>query len=194
MLVLASSSPRRRDLLLEAGIEHIVRGPSAPEAADGDPAHIVVENARGKALSVECGPEDLVIGCDTLVLCSGRILGKPVDREDAKRMVLLQMGSTAQVFSGICVYNSGKGDSIHGYEVSTVVLEGYVEKVDEYLDTGMWAGKAGAFGIQDGGPINARLISGEEDNVIGLPMTLLRRLLSLAGYEYPADTPSTGGR
>ncbi|MDG6224591.1 MAG: Maf family protein [Candidatus Thermoplasmatota archaeon] len=194
MIVLASSSPRRRDLLLEAGIEHIVKEPSAPEAAEGDPAQIVVENARRKAVSVEGRPGDLIIGCDTLVLCSRSILGKPVDKKDAKRMVLLQISSPAQVFSGICLYEAGKKKELYGYEVSTVVLEGDVEKVDEYLDTGMWTGKAGAFGIQDRGPINARLISGEEDNVMGLPMTLLRRLLALAECEYPADAPSVVGR
>lgn len=193
MLVLASSSPRRRDLLLEAGIEHVVREPSAPEVAEGDPTHIVVENARAKARSVRSDPGDLIIGCDTVVQCGDRLLGKPRDREDAWRMIEMQIGSPSKVVSGLCLIDTKRQREAHGYEISIVILEGGPSSIDKHLDLDLWQGKAGAFGIQDGGPINARLFSGEEDNVIGLPMTLLHRLLALAGYDYPADTPSSGG-
>ncbi len=189
-LVLASSSPRRRRLMEEAGYEFMVMEPSAEEVLSGNPEELVVENARRKAVSVLGESGDIIIGADTIGVCNGNLLGKPKDLEDARRMLLLQQDHPCKVISGLVVHDVKKGKTIHGYEVSIVEMDGGMEGVEEYLSTGQWKGKAGSFGIQDRGPIGAKVVFGEEDNVIGMPMTLLRRLLSLSGFEYPERTPS----
>lgn len=189
-LVLASSSPRRRDLMEASGFEFKTWEPDADEIYEGKPEDIVVENARRKALSIPGSKGDIIIGCDTIGECNGQILSKPVDMDDARRMLRLQQEYPCLVISGIAVHDVEKGRTFHGFEISTVVMDGGIDGVEEYLSTGQWKGKAGAFGIQDRGPIGARIVSGEEDNVIGLPMTLLKRLLSLVGFEYPERTPA----
>ena len=151
---------------------------------------ILVENARRKAISVISGSGDIIIGADTIGVCNGNLLGKPKDLEDARRMLLLQQDHPCRVITGMAVHDLRKGKTIHGYEVSVVEMDGGRNGVEEYLSTGQWKGKAGSFGIQDRGSIGARVVIGEEDNVIGMPMTLLRRLLSLTGFEYPDRTPS----
>ncbi len=189
-LILASSSPRRRRLMEEAGYEFRVMEPTAEEVLSGVPEELVMENAMRKALSVSEGSDDIIIGADTIGVCNGEILGKPNDMEDSKRMLLLQQDHPCRVISGLVVHDVKKGKTIHGYEVSIVEMDGGIEGVEDYLSTGQWKGKAGSFGIQDRGPIGARVVFGEEDNVIGMPMTLLRRLLSLTVFEYPERTPS----
>ncbi len=183
-LILASSSPRRRDLLRGEGYDIEILEPAADEVEDGDPYHIVVENARLKAGSVQ--RDGIVIGADTIVLCDGEILGKPGDRSDAERMLQLQMEHPQEVITGLCVIDGVREYS--GYEVSAVVMDP-CDDLDAYLESGLWRGKAGAYGIQDDGPIKARVTHGNENNVIGLPISLLRRLLSLTSFSYPDRTP-----
>jgi len=149
-------------------------------------------NAMAKAGSVHWRPGDIVIGADTIVLCDGRVLGKPADRDEAKVMLGLQLNNLQQVVTGVAVVDPSKGRKVSGYEVSTVMLEGDIGDIERYLDTGSWEGKAGAFGLQDDGPIRARLVSGRPDNVIGLPMTLVHRLLRLVGHPYDEKTPGEG--
>jgi septum formation protein len=191
-LVLASTSPRRSRLLKEAGYDFTVRSPSSEEILSGDPYTIAVDNARAKSRSVDRSDDEIVIGADTIVLCDGKILGKPVDREDAKRMLLLQMDRPQEVITGVCLIEGGSGREVHGYEASGLVMRGDQLSLERYLDSGQWRGKAGAYGIQDEGGIKIDLVWGEFDNVVGLPITLLRRLLSLIRYEYPDKTPSEG--
>jgi septum formation protein len=105
-------------------------------------------------------------------------------------MLLLQQDHPCIVITGIAVHDRSRNKMIHGYERSVVIMTGGKQGVEEYLESGQWMGKAGSFGLQDGGPIGAKVVDGEEDNVIGMPMTLLRRLLSLVGFEYPERTPS----
>ena len=183
MITLASSSPRRARLLEEAGIDFLKAAPDAEETREGRPGEVVIENARRKALSViEKGSHDLVLGADTVVVCAGEILGKPEDREDARRMLLLQMEHPQEVYTGVFIFDRLKGKNRCGYEVSTVVTENDPAGVDEYLDSGLWTGKAGAYGIQDDSLLTVDIVSGEMDNVIGLPMKLLDRLLSCSGF------------
>ncbi len=189
-LVLASSSPRRKRLMEEAGYEFRTADPHAEELHAGNPEELVTENARRKALSVECGEDEIVIGADTIGICNGEVLGKPVDENDARRMLLLQQEYPCMVITGLVTLDTKTNRTMQGYERSLVVMEGGRNGVEEYLKTGLWKGKAGSFGLQDRGPIGARVVEGEEDNVIGMPITLLRRLLSLIGYEYPERTPS----
>ncbi len=189
-LVLASASPRRKDLLDEAGLDHEIRPHSAAEEHTGDPYSFVVRNAMEKARSVVSRPAEIIMGFDTIVLCNGVILGKPQDREDARRMLTLQLEFPQEVITGAAVIDTEKHREFTGYEVSKVVMKGTDEVLDEYLGTELWQGKAGAYGIQDHGPLLPELVMGNEDNVVGLPMTLLRRLLGLVGFEYPERTPS----
>ncbi len=191
-LILASSSPRRKDLMENAGLEFGVIVPDCDEYHDGRPEEIVVDNAARKTMSIYDVDEGIIIGCDTIGLCNGEILGKPVDKDDARRMLLLQQDHPCMVVSGIAVRDMSKGSFHYGYEVSMVEMDGGPEGVEEYLSSDLWRGKAGAFGIQDRGPIGAKVVSGEENNVMGLPMTLLWRLLSLVGFQYPKFTPSEG--
>jgi len=191
-LILASSSPRRKELMEKAGFEFDVITPDCEEYHDGTPEEIVVDNAVRKTMAIDNIDEGIMIGCDTIGLCNSEILGKPVDEDDARRMLLLQQDHPCMVASGIAVRDMVKGTVHYGYEVSMVEMDGGPGGVDEYIASGQWRGKAGAFGIQDRGPIGAKVVSGEEDNVMGLPMTLLRRLLSLVGFQYPKFTPSEG--
>jgi len=166
--------------------------PECEEYHDGTPEEIVVDNAVRKTMAIDDIYKGIIIGCDTIGLCNAEILGKPVDEGDARRRLLLQQDHPCMVVSGIAVRDMGKGIVQYGYEVSTVEMDGGPEGVEEYLSSDLWRGKAGAFGIQDRGPIGAKVVSGEEDNVMGLPMTLLWRLLSLVEFQYPKFTPSEG--
>ena len=183
-LILASSSPRRRDLLRREGYDIDILEPTADEVEEGDPYQIVVENARSKARSVRRG--GIIIGADTIVVCDGEVLGKPKGRSDAERMLTLQMEHPQEVITGICVLEGGR--EFVGYEVSGVLMDPCGD-LDAYLESGLWGGKAGAYGIQDRGPIRAKITHGNEDNVIGLPISLLRRLLALTTFSYPDGTP-----
>ncbi|MGA1792585.1 MAG: Maf family protein [Thermoplasmatota archaeon] len=191
-LVLASGSPRRSRLLRDSGFDLVVREPDVEETHHGHPPEFVVMNARSKALSVRAEGGDIVIGADTVVICGGEVLGKPKDREDARRMVELQLLHPQEVITGICIIDTSGGKEYTGYEVSTVVMDGGEDAVEKHINSGQWEGKAGAYGIQDRGPLKARVLAGSEDNVVGLPMALVRRLLSLVGFEYPKRTPSEG--
>lgn len=191
-LVLASTSPRRSRLLKDAGYEFEVCAPSSEEKVLEGPESSVVSNSVSKARSVKAGDDALVIGADTLVVCDGEVLGKPRDREDARRMLSLQLTSHQDVITGVCVRDARKGREMAGFEVSRVELRGSTEALEGYLGTGLWEGKAGGYGIQDISGLEVVLVHGERDNVEGLPMTLLRRLLSLSGFEYPDRTPSEG--
>jgi septum formation protein len=191
-LILASTSPRRRGLLIDSGLEFEVRAPDAEELHEGNPYKNVVKNASLKAGSISASDGDILIGADTLVLCNGEILGKPLDINDARRMIRLQIEHPQEVITGICIYDVSTGKQCTGFEVSGVVMNGSEEEISEHLESKQWEGKAGAYGIQDRGPLKAVVSYGNEDNVVGLPMTLLKRLLSLVGFEYPIRTPSNG--
>jgi len=191
-LVLASTSPRRSRLLRDADWEFDVAAPSSEEIALDTPERTVMGNASAKARSVQATCDALVIGADTLVVCDGEVLGKPRDREDARRMLALQLRYPQEVLTGVCVRDVRRDRELIGFESSLVVMKGDTEDLELYLDSGLWEGKAGGYGIQDPSGMEVVLMNGERDNVEGLPMKLLRRLLSLAGFEYPNSTPSEG--
>ena len=191
-IVLASTSPRRKGLLTKAGIEFVVRPPFAEELLEGDPFEIVVTNAIAKARSVEGEGGDIILGSDTLVVCNGEFLGKPRDEKDAERMIRLQVQYPQTVITGICVLKVGTDKEITGFEASGVIMKGSEEDIHKHIISGQWKGKAGAYGIQDEGSLSFNVLYGEWDNIVGLPMKLVRRALSLLGYEYPENTPSQG--
>jgi septum formation protein len=185
-LILASRSPRRRELLTEAGYRFRVDPPS--EAAEcgvcgnENPAQFSARMAYQKAADVaRRTAEGMVIGCDTVVECDGQILGKPLDEAHARRMLRTLRGRRHRVFSGLCLWPRPAGEPRVEVAVSTLVMDRLTDQqIDEYLASGAWEGKAGAFGYQDRlGWV--RVVEGSESNVVGLPLELLERMLKEAG-------------
>ena len=181
-LILASASPRRRQLLAGAGYEFDVQVPSesaerAPPGHDG-PSQLVARLARQKAADVaQRVAEGVIVACDTVVECGGLILGKPADRADAQRMLETLRGNEHRVYSGLCVWRKpGPGPRVR-VEVTVLFMDPLSDaQVSEYLAGGAWEGKAGAFGYQDGLDW-VRVVRGSESNVVGLPMEALAEML-----------------
>lgn len=173
-VLLASASPRRKQLL--AGITPFDVEPSSfEERAQGLPAReTALCFARGKARDVFLKHRDcLVLGADTVVCLDGEIFGKPADAEDAKRMLRLLSGRTHSVFTGVCLMREGKTvEAAEETEVTFFPLG--EEKIEEYVASGLPFGKAGAYGIQDGGLVER--IKGSYTNVVGLPVELTKEL------------------
>src|SRR6185369_5875852 len=173
-LILASSSPRRRQLLEEAGYEFVVVPPhdTVEEALAGElPEAMVRRLAVQKARDVaeRCG-NGVVVGCDTVAECAGEILGKPADREDAGRMLALLRGREHRVVSGLCLWRRPGEEYRVELDVTRLVMDPISdEELTKYLDTNQWEGKAGAFGYQDGLDW-VHILEGSESNVVGLPM------------------------
>lgn len=181
-IILASGSPRRRELLTEAGYKFTVVAPSdAAERLprDGeDPAELVAELARCKATDVARKIRSgTLVAADTVAECAGQILGKPAGRADARRMLELLAGREHRVYSGLCVWPLPDGRPETRVAVTTLRMERLSpEQLEEYLDGGQWRGKAGAFGYQDRhGWLH--IVEGSESNVVGLPLELLAEML-----------------
>lgn len=189
-LILASASPRRRDLLREAGYEF--RVVTAP-VSEGEEAHagidaLVMENARLKCLAVaqDC-PEAIVIGSDTLVALDEQPLGKPRDLDHAFQMLESLAGKTHVVATGVCLAASGLGRKTC-FAVRTLVsfrplsanqIRGYLDLIDP-LD------KAGAYAAQEHGDLIIESLQGSWTNVVGLPMERLREELKTFGIQDPS--------
>ena len=178
-VILASGSPRRKELLDLAGIPFEVVPSSAEEVKDNAsaPAETVLENARRKAASVSASHAGrIVIGADTLVFYEGHVLGKPADRQNAYEMLSLLSGHTHQVFTGVCLTN---GDRTTAEVVRTdVTFRNLTPKlIERYLDTGEYMDKAGAYGIQGRGCILVERLNGDYFNVVGLPISTVYRML-----------------
>lgn len=181
-IVLASTSPRRRELLAEAGYVFEVIAPS-PEAEDGalereTPPELVARLARQKAGDVACRLDrGIVIGCDTVAECQGEILGKPRDRRHAREMLQFLSGRVHHVYSGLCLWHRPSDRVVTRIDTTKLKMEVlHPLDLDQYLNTGLWEGKSGAFGLQDR-PGWLRIVSGSESNVVGLPLELLERML-----------------
>ena len=186
-IILASNSPRRRELMTQAGFcfqvlpaDGNVETPYDPEKFTS-PAEFVSREALLKAQNVarRFPEEDLVvIGCDTVAVCAGEILGKPADRADAERMLRLLSGSEHEVISGLCLLNPAFPDETLVEPVVTrLVMDALSdEDLHAYLDSNQWQGKAGAFGYQDG-IAWLHILSGTESNVVGLPIERLEEIL-----------------
>ena len=180
---LASGSPRRRDLLREAGYDFTVVDPAGDESAargDGTPEGLAVERASIKARSAagQLG-SGLVVGADTIVVLAGRVIGKPADRGDAKRMLSELSGTTHRVITGVSVV-----DAASGRELTRAVSTGIVmapmsaAEIDEYVSSGEADGKAGAYAIQETADRFVREVRGSFTNVVGLPMEALEEMLA----------------
>lgn len=181
-LILASQSPRRRELLEEAGYSFEVVVPS--ETAEcgicsrETPPELVGRLAYQKAADVACRtPQGLILGCDTVAECHGQILGKPYDRKHARQMLRLLRGRVHHVYSGVCLWHRPSNRTLVKVDVTKLKMEPLTDgEIESYLDSQAWQGKAGAFGLQDRlGWI--QIVTGSSSNVVGLPLELLAHML-----------------
>jgi len=200
-LILASGSPQRSALLAEAGYRFDVVTPGLNAecgiCSQETPGEMVARLACQKAADVAdrlardgSRPADklprnasapvLIVACDTVGECLGRILGKPKDREHARAMLELLSGREHRVYSGLCLRPLGAGQPHVRVARTTLRMDSLAaEQIEEYLASGLWEGKAGAFGLQDR-PGWLHIVEGSESNVIGLPMELLEAMLAEA--------------
>jgi septum formation protein len=179
MLVLASASPRRQELLRNAGIVFEVQPANIPEDQHaGETAKDCAERlAREKALAIaRLRPGDLVLGADTVVVVDGQLLGKPADAADAARMLRLLSGREHQVITGVCL--AARGQTSVASETTRVTMSEITEQeITEYITTGEPMDKAGAYAIQGIASRWIPRIEGDHSNVVGLPVALVWRML-----------------
>lgn len=184
MLVLASASPRRQELLRNAGIAFAVQPADIDETplADESARECAERLAQKKALKVwRDRPEDLVLGADTIVVVERTILGKPIDSADAARMLRLLSGRDHQVITGVCLVESGiAGDpEVRTDSETTLVSMDKIsdDEIRDYVANGEPMDKAGAYAIQGIASRWIPRIEGDYSNVVGLPVTLVQRML-----------------
>lgn len=193
-LVLASASPRRQKLLAELGLRFEVCPCTLAEPvrrpAGVAPAAWAEALAHFKARAVaERHRSRWVLGADTIVVCAGKLLGKPCDVRAARRMLELQAGRATDVITGVCVTRcGGEIDRIIQHSVTRVWMRDASDEREAYLSSGDWAGKAGAYGIQTVGDRLVERWQGSFSNVVGLPLELVERLLRRAGV-LPGERP-----
>jgi septum formation protein len=197
-LILASGSPQRRQLLEEAGYQFEIVVPGAKAecgvCSQETPPEYASRMAYQKAVDVlaqlaaqraaagpgagAVAPARLVVACDTVVECAGQILGKPVDAAHARQMLKLLSGRVHHVYSGLCIWTQPEGQPHVTVAVTRLrmdLLE--ANAIEDYLASGLWEGKAGAFGYQDRvGWLHIE--EGSASNVIGLPLELLAETLA----------------
>lgn len=181
-LILASTSPRRNHLLTEFGYQFETDPPSDGAecgiCSGETPPELVVRLARQKAVDVAVRYDfAIILGCDTVAECYGQVLGKPRDREDARRMLKLLRGKEHRVHSGVCLWVRPEDLVLLQVDTTTLFMDEVSDQqLENYLDTNKWEGKAGAFGYQDGWDW-LHVTKGSETNVVGLPMELLKDML-----------------
>lgn len=192
IIVLASGSPRRKELLAKTGLKFSVVVSGGEEKAEtSDPAETVEKLSLDKAsavadlLQAEKEPQ-LIIGADTVVACDGEILGKPSDREDAFRMLWKLQGQTHQVYTGVTLLLKKKHTwQAHTFSEKTDVQFYPVsrEELLAYIETGEPMDKAGSYGIQGGFGIYVKGICGDYNNVVGIPVGRLVYELKKLGID-----------
>ena len=171
-LVLASASPQRRAILGQLGVAFDVVEPGVEELTEGDPAELVVENARRKARGVA---GERVIAADTAVVLDGRVLGKPVDEDEARAFLEALAGRDHHVLSGVAVRDArGEHAGLGAARVRFRTLAS--ADVERYVDTGEWRGRAGGYAIQGRGAVLVEEIEGDYWAVVGLPVAEIARL------------------
>lgn len=180
-LVLASASPRRKEILRNLGLSFEVITSEAEEKTDsGIPPYMMVQQlAMLKGTYVALKTENaLVISADTIVYLDGKVLGKPGDAENARQMLKMLSGKEHEVYTGICITDSGGGKSVSDYEMTKVKFRDLCdEEIERYINTGEPMDKAGGYGIQGKGCLLVEKINGDYLNVVGLPAAKLAGIL-----------------
>ena len=181
-LILASGSPRRMELLASAGFVFDVLISDAEETApEGvEPAEVAKRNALAKAMALPEDKESLIIGADTIVVLDGHIFGKPASEEEAAETLRQLSGRTHQVITGVALVND---NAFYSFAETTHVTfkQLSAQTIATYVATGDCMDKAGAYGIQSGGGVLVERIQGDYDNVVGLPVGRLSRMLAKLG-------------
>ena len=183
-LVLASTSPRRRELLARIGLEPArIAAPEIDETPlKGElPRDYVARLARGKALAVARAPDEIVLAGDTTVAVGRRILEKPADEADLRRMLALLSGRRHHVWSGVCVVGADDRPRVRVVDTIVAFKALSAAEIDRYVECGEGMGKAGGYAIQGRAETFVRFLSGSHSNVVGLPLFETRALLTSAG-------------
>jgi septum formation protein len=193
-LILASTSPQRRAILADLGVDFDVVPPDYDEVPlPGTAAEVVVARALGKARAVAAvRPERPVVGVDTEVVLDGdEVLGQPPDADAARVMLRRLAGRQHRVLSGVAVIGAGEATACVETRVHLRALPD--DELEAYVATGEWRGRAGGYAIQaEGGGLVAS-IDGDLDNVIGLPVAALRALLAAQGHALPMAGGNAAG-
>ncbi len=186
-LVLASGSPRRREMLVNLGVDFRLRPVDIDESpADGEtPERYVLRLARAKARAASDSPaaaeREIVLAADTIVAAEGRLLGKPRDAGDARRMLERLSGRVHEVLTGVAVRTPDfRGAEVERTRVRFAELS--AAEIEWYVDSGEPLDKAGAYAIQGLGALFVAEVDGNYSNVVGLPLPLTYRLLREAGF------------
>ena len=188
-IILASNSPRRRELLAQIGIRDFqILSPDVDEAVEPglSPARMVeaLSLRKARAAAGRAGAEDLIIAADTVVALDGRVLGKPRDQGEAFAMLSALSGREHRVYTGVTVLRGGQAATEH--EETAVAFRALSpEEIRDYIATGEPMDKAGAYGIQGVGALLVQGIRGDYCNVVGLPVFRLGRMLSGFGVKLP---------
>ena len=203
-IVLASASPRRRELMARVAHDFRVVPTDVDESAiaEKDPLAFAVAAAVAKAkAAAETFPEAVVIGADTVVALGLRILGKPADKEDARAMLQALSGRRHRVITGLAFYTKAEDRLLTGYDLTYVTFRKLSdEMIEGYLDQGTFLDKAGAYAVQEIGDAFVARMKGDYDNVVGFPVEKVRRLLgrfaapSLSVAIEDIDFPASDGK
>lgn len=178
--VLASKSPRRKEILKGIGVDFRVSASDAEENIDKklEPFMYVQELAMIKAAAAKKEKAEYIIAADTIVYFNGKIMGKPHTEEEAFRMLEALSGNTHSVYTGICVCDPKSGVSATDYEKTDVTFNKLThDEIKKYIESGEPFDKAGGYGIQGKGALLVEKISGDYFNVVGLPAAKLNKLL-----------------
>ena len=171
-IILASASPRRKEILELADLEFDVMPSDAQEITTKTaPNEVVMELASLKAKDIykKSEKQSMIVGADTVVAYQGQILGKPTDKADAKRMLTMLSGQTHEVYTGVCVIEDGKTKTFYE-ETKVTFYEISDEQIDRYIKTGEPMDKAGSYGIQGKAAVFIKGIEGDYYNVVGFPI------------------------
>lgn len=185
-LVLASQSPRRQEILTNLGLEFLVHPSTFTEKDTHLTAQeLALHNALGKAQDVARHYKDaLIIGVDTVVAFQDHQIGKPKDKEDAKRILRLLSSTTHEVISAICIIDTKNGKNVSQTQTTHITLERLEESdIEAYVNAENYTDKAAGFAIQGLGGLFVKHIEGDYFNVVGMPIYLLRKLLKEHGIK-----------
>lgn len=189
-IILASASPRRQQLLTQLGLDFQVMEAGIDEEGagvdfGGEPHELAMELAQRKAEAAASRlTSGLVIAADTIVVCERQIMGKPLNREQARAMLRALSGRSHEVITGLCVLEVDAGGCDSAYERTRVHFRALSDQdIEAYLDSGEAMDKAGAYGIQGLGAVLVEGIEGCYYNVVGLPLTRLTMMLQQRGIK-----------
>ena len=183
-LVLASTSPRRIELLSRVTTDFVTAPSRIDEDSGGPPEKQVLTLARNKARSVAEGHEGIIIAADTVVVLDDRVFGKPRSRAEARQMLESLSDREHAVLTGLCILSTKTGEHRQAVEKTTVSFRALSDgEIDAYLDSGEYEGKAGAYAIQGRAGVFVERICGDYHNVMGLPICRLHSLLTEMGVK-----------